>query len=141
MTSDAIVDRVRSICASPPFSFAEAADWDSFDLQPTTNIDGVFRVPPTSSQSVRGGFSYTEDRTDTLQVWVARKHGQDFDTARRTLLRDVHSLTSAIVRDAHQVSGEFGILDEGRGHAIRRDAGAEYLLVSLSLPVNYEFQL
>jgi hypothetical protein len=39
------------------------------------------------------------------------------------------------------VSGEFGVLDEGRGHAIRRDAGAEYLMLSLTLPVNYELQL
>jgi hypothetical protein len=141
VTADEIVDRIRSVCASPPFAFVEAIDWDSFDLQPTTNIDGVFRVPPTSSQSVRGGFDFTEDRTDTLQVWVARKHGQDFETARRTLLRDVHSLTAAIVRDAHQVSGEFGVLDEGRGHAIRRDAGAEYLMLALTIPVNYEIQL
>jgi hypothetical protein len=141
MTGDAIVDRIRSICASTPFSFVEATDWDSFDLQPTTNIDGVFRIPPTTSESVVGGFSFSEDRTDRVEVWIARKHNQDFDAARRTLLRDVHSLTSAIVRDAHQVSGEFGILDDGREHQVSRDAGTEYLTLKVAFAANYEIQL
>ena len=142
MTADEIVDRVRSICVATPFGLIEAQKWDSFDLQPTTNIDGVFRIPPPSSQVVSGGFDFTEDRTDSMQVWVARKHQGDYDAVRRTLLRDMHSLTAAVVRDAAYVSGEYHIPDSGRGHAIQPDRqGLEYVTLRLTLPINYEVQL
>lgn len=141
MTADVIVDRVRSIVSRAPFSLVETTAWHTFDLQPTTNVDAVCRIPPPSSQSVLGGFDYAEDRRDSLQVWVARKHNQDFDLVRRTLLRDVHSLTAAIVRDAHQVSGDYAVPDEGRGHSIAMDPGKEYVTLRLTLAVNYESQL
>lgn len=147
MTGDVIVDRIRSICIGAPFEWVEATRWDSFELQPTTNIDGVFRVHPPSSQVVKGQFGYVEDRTDTIQVWVARKHNSDFDGVRQALLRDMHSLTSAIVRDAHQVSGEYVVLDEGRGHSIgvgEAEEGStdkEYVSLRITFPVNYEVQL
>lgn len=141
-TADAIVDRIRSICVAAPFSFAEAQSWASFDLQPTTNVDAAFRITPPTSQRTVGLFSYAEDRTDSLQIWVARKHNQNFDTVRRTLLRDVHSLTAAIVRDAYTVSGDYAVPDEGRGHQIGLfDAGAEYATARLTLPINYDAQL
>ena len=142
-TADVIVDRIRTICIGAPFALVEAQRWDTFELQPTTNIDGVFRIPPPSSQSTSGLFGYAEDRIDTVQIWVARKHNQQWDDVRRRLLQDVHSLTTAIVRDAHQVSGEYGVLDEGRGHSIsgdEEDPNAEYLTLRLTLPVNYEAQ-
>ncbi len=141
MTSDEIVDRVRSICVGSPFLFVEATSWASFELQPTTNVDAVFRIPPPSSGSVVGGFDFTEDRTDIMQVWVSRKLGNNYDTARRMLLKDMHSLTAAVVRDAAQDSGEYHIPDAGRGHAISPDKGAEYISLRLTLPINYEVQL
>lgn len=141
-TIDAIVDRVRSLCAGAPFYFTEAAHWGTFDLQPTTNVDQVFRIPPPSSQSVAGGFSYMESRTDSMQIWVARKHNQDYPAVRRTLLRDMHSLTAAITRDAYQSSGDYGIPDGGRGHSISPEApGKDYITLRLTLPVNYDAQL
>ena len=142
MTADEIVDRVRSLCVSDPFNFFEVEKWDSFNEVPTTAIDGAFRIPPPSSQSVIGGFDFTEDRTDSLQIWVARKHQGDYPTVRRALLRDVHSLTSAIVRDAAQESGEYHVPDNGRGHVIAPDTkGLEYVTLRLTLPINYEVQL
>jgi hypothetical protein len=138
LTADLIVDRVTSIVTGAPFQLVEATTWTDFDRQPTTNVDGVFRIPPLTSQSAIGGFAYSEDRTDTLQVWIARKHQHDYATVRRRLLQDVHSLTAAIIRDAHQVSGDYGVLDEGRGHAIEDLPEAEYLTLRLTLPVNYD---
>jgi hypothetical protein len=141
-TADQIVDRVRSICVAAPFNLVEAAAWPSFDLDPTQSLEaGVFRIPPPSSQGVLGMTDFAEDRTDTLQIWVARKHNQDYDGVRRSLLREAHSLTAAIVRDAAQVSGEYGILDTGRGRVIANDPGKEYVALKLSLPINYESQL
>jgi hypothetical protein len=142
MTADQIVDRVRSICVSAPFAFVEATTWLSFDQQPTTNVDGVFRIPPPSSQGALGGFDFTEERTDSMQIWVARKPHGDYAAVRRTLLRDMHSLTAAIVRDGAQVSGDYDVPDRGRGHAITPEAkGLEFISLRLTLPINYEAQL
>ena len=142
LTLDVIVDRVRSICAGEPFGFGEATSWASFDLQPTTNIDGVFRIPPPQSGGVIGGFDFSEDRTDVLEIWVARKHGGQYDQVRRTLVRDMHSLTAAVVRDGAVASGDYVVPDSGRGHSIAPDGpGKEFVVLRLRLPVNYEAQL
>lgn len=140
LTADVIVDRVRSVCAGSPFWLQEAVTWASFDLQPSQNLDGVFRIPPPVSDGVIGGFQFAEDRTDLLEIWVARRHNQDFATARQTLLRDVHSLTAAIVRDASVASGDYAVPDGGRAHSIEAP-GTDYLTLRLTLPVNYEAQL
>lgn len=140
MTVDQIVNRIRSICAGPVFGFEEAVSWVDFDLQPDSNIDRVYRIPPPSSQSAVGGFGFREDRTDTVQIWIARKRFGDDNAARQTLSQDVHSLTAAIMRDAHEVSGDYTIPDEGRGHAVDEQIGAAFLTVRFTLAVNYDAQ-
>ena len=140
LTIDVIVDRVRSVCASEPFGFVEAVAWSSFDLQPTTNIDAVFRIPPPSSQFVEGEFGFVEDRRDSMQIWVARKRNNDYDGVRRALLRDVQSLTTAVTRDGLVTSGDYDVPDGGRGHAITDDPTKEYVTLRLTLPVRYEAQ-
>jgi hypothetical protein len=141
MTVDLIVDRVRSICVNSPFGFEEAETWASFELQPTTNIDRVFRIPPPVSQHVTGRYDYVEDRVDSMQVWVARKINGQYQAIRRTLLQDMHSLTAAIVRDSAQQSGEYAVPDPGRGHTIGVMDGKEYAVLRVTLPVSYEVQL
>lgn len=141
MTVDQIVDRVRSICTGPDFQFIEAVSWNTFDMQPTTNLDKVFRIPPPSSQQTHGRFGYAEDRTDSLQIWLARLVNADYDQTRRALLQDMHSLTAAVVRDAYEQSGDYAVLDGGRGHAIVEDPGQAYVALRLTLPINYEAQL
>lgn len=135
LTGDVVVDSVRSVCVT--LGFSEAVRWDTFADQPTTAIDQCFRVPPLASGTVIGGFDYTEDRTDRLEIWVARKHGGDYAAVRRALLRDVHSLTAAVARD----SGDYHVVDSGRSHLITPDRGAEFVTLRLSLPVNYDCQL
>jgi hypothetical protein len=141
ITIDQIVDRVRSICVKPPFAFVEAVGWDSFDLVPSQTGDGVFRIPPPSSQRNVGFYSYIEDRTDSLQLWLLRRINNDYTTVRRTLLRDMHSLTSAVIRDALQQSGDYVVPDDGRGHSIGAPQGKDYAVLRLTLPVQYETQL
>lgn len=140
LTMDVIVDRVRSLCAGAPFSFVEAVSWANFDLQPETNIDAVFRIPPPSSQFVQGGFGYLEDRRDQMQIWVARKTNGNYDTVRRTLLKDVHSLTAAVTRDGLQTLGDYDVPDGGRGHAVTEDKGQTFAVLRLTLPIQYECQ-
>ena len=140
MRAEQIVDRVRSLCVGEPFLLVEAPRWESFAEVPSQQVDGVFRIPPPSSQRVVGGFGYIEDRTDSMQIWVARKI-TDLASTRRALLLDVTSLTSAIMRDAYQVSGEYTVPDEGRGHAVVVTPGQEYATLRVTVPINYESQL
>lgn len=141
LTMDAIVDRVRSVCVGSPFAFTEAVSWASFDLQPETNADRVFRMPPPASQFVQGGFGFVEDRRDQMQIWVARKTNGNYDAVRRALLQDVHSLTAAVTRDALVTSGDYDVPDGGRGHAITEDRGQTFATLRLTLPIQYEAQL
>jgi hypothetical protein len=139
ITGDFAVDRIRSILARVPFEFTEAEVWESFDYQPQSNADRVFRVLPPASQSVSGKFDYAEDRVDSVQILVGRQHNGDWNAVRKTLTRDMHSITAAVVRDD---SGEFSVPDEGRGHAIaREDSTATYVVLRLTLPIFYEAQL
>lgn len=141
LTADVIVDRVRSVCAGSPFGFVEAVSWNSFDLQPATNDDAVFRIPPPSGVDTFGQFDFVEDRVDLLEIWIARRTNSDYDAVRRALLMDVHSLTASVVRDGAVSSGDYDIPDGGRSHAIQEDRGLEFVTLRLSLPIRYEAQL
>jgi hypothetical protein len=140
MTADQIVNRIRSICSGPVFGFQEAVSWVDFDLQPESNIDGVYRIPPMSSQGSLGGFGFYEDRQESVQIWVARKHNGDYAAVRSALSNDVHSLTAAVMRDGHETSGDYAVTDEGRGHAIAEVPDTTYMTMRLTLPINYDAQ-
>lgn len=137
-TLDAITDRIRSLTVG--LGYIEAQTPFSFDLMPTGSIDGAIRIIDRN-QRVVGGLRYSEERTDQLEIWVARKLNAEPTTAKRTLTRDMHSITAAVVRDGHQVSGEYSVSDDGRTHETRAEQGAEYALLRMVLPVNYETEL
>jgi hypothetical protein len=138
-TLDVITDRVRSLLVNS-LGFTEAQTPFSFELQPTGNIDGCVRVEDRN-QRVVGGFKYSEERTDQLIVWVAKKLNGDPREAKRILTRQMHSITSAIVWDGHAVSGEYSVTDDGRSHQMQSPNGAEYAVLQIVVPVNYETEL
>lgn len=140
-TLDVIVDRVRSVLQSAPFTYVEAQSPFDFQTQPTQAIEGCFRVVDRGSQRVTGGFAYAETRVDQVQVFVARKLGADPTAARRKLSRDCTSIVAAICREGEQVWGEFSVEADGRQHEIRTEQGAEFAVLQLTVPVNYEAQL
>jgi hypothetical protein len=140
-TLDVIADRVRSILAAAPFEFQEAETPFSFDLQPDGGIDRCFRLVDAGANRIVGGFSYSETRVDRSQIWVARRYDGDAKAAKRLLTRDMHSITAAMVRDGHAISGEYAVTDDGRLHELRADPGAEYAVLQLTVPVDYESQL
>jgi hypothetical protein len=139
-TLDVVTDRVRSLLVTAPFAYIEAQTPFSFDQQPVGAIDACFRIVDAGSNKVTVGFAYSETRVDRLDIWVARKFAGDPTAAKRTLTRDMHSITAAIARDGEQISGDY-CLDDGRAHVIRADPGAEYAVLQLTVPVNYEAQL
>lgn len=140
-TVDAIGDRVRSLLVGSPFTFVEAQSPFNFDLQPDGSVDQCFRVTDRGAQQIIGGFQYSETRVDLIEVWVARKFDAEPTTARRLLTRDMHSIAAAIVRDGHEDGGDYSVEDAGRAHEIRVEAGAEFAVLQMRVPVNYESQL
>lgn len=135
-TIDVIRDRVMSICAGAPFNFLPAATPFDFDLQPTGQIDQVFRVT-SEFGGVVGGFNFSEERTDVVEIWVARKQAAAPDTAYRDLLTDVSSLRAAVIRDGCG-PGDYGIPDDGAGFDVSHDDGREFAVLRLSIPVNFD---
>jgi hypothetical protein len=138
-TLDAIVDRVSSVAAT--LGYFEAQTPFSFDQQPTGNLDGCFRVIGSGQNPPKGGFRFSEVRIDRVTIWVARKWAGEPRTAVRTLTRDMHSLTAAIMDDGHITSGEYAVPDDGRVHRISTEPGAEYAVLEMTVPVDYESQL
>jgi len=137
MTSEEIRDRVSSVCASQPFGFTRAQTPFSFDLQPTGVIDEVFRLEQEAA-GVIGGFSFTEERTDLVHLWVARKHAGDPERTYTQLLTDASSLRAAVIRDGCDVSGEYCVPDEGSAYSLQREPGREFAVLRVTVPVNYE---
>lgn len=140
ITGAEVRDRVRSVCAGDPFNFTASPTPFSFDLAPTGTIDEMFRVEVEGLQVI-GGFNYTEDRTDRLDVWVARKYAGNPETAYRRLQVDASSIRAAIIRDGVQVSGEYCVPDGDATFGMQREVGKEYAVLRLALPVNYETTL
>jgi hypothetical protein len=120
--------RSRSPKRSTPFSF---------DFTPTTQIDGVFRLTAESG-AVIGGFNYSEERTDAISVWLARKQNGDPKHAYRLLTTDISSLRAAIVRDGLQNGGDYAVPDEGAEFEIAHEAGQEYAVLRMRVPINFE---
>jgi hypothetical protein len=139
-TIDEIVDRIRSVLVASPFEYVESQSPFDFTQQPVGSIDGAFRVIDRGTPRVKGGFRYSEDRTDSVQIWVAKKFAGEPVNARRTLSRAMSSISVAVTRDGHDTSGEYVVPDDGRSYEIRAEQGAEYAVLQFTLPVNYEFQ-
>ena len=130
-------DRVTSVCSRPPFGFTVSPTPFSFDLMPTGSVDGAVRIE-TDLDAVLGWLNYTEEHTELLTLWVARKyHGQP-ETAYRQVLVDCSSLRAAVIRDGAQTSGEYVVFDDGAGMRVERNAGSEYAVGRLTLSVNFE---
>jgi hypothetical protein len=133
-TIDVLRNRVSSVCAT--LGWIEAQTPFDFDLQPSGAIDGVFRSE-ASAGSVIGGFNFSEERTDLITVWIARKNTATPNESYTTLLTDITSLRAAVIRDGHN-SGEYFVPDEGSVWDLTHDDGREYAVAELTLPVNYE---
>jgi len=130
-------DRIASVCARSPFTLTQAATPFDFDLQPTGQIDGVFRLT-SEAGDVIGGFNYSEERTDRVEIWIARKQAASPGGAYRLLLADATSIRAAVIRDGVTGGGDYHVPPDGAGMSINHDPGREYAVLRLTLPINYE---
>lgn len=139
-TIDVIRDRIASICASAPFSFIEAVSPFGFDLQPTGQIDQVFRIE-YGDGSVVGGLNYSEVRIVPVRIFIARKQNAAPKDAYALLAADAEALLIAVVHDGATGGGDYCVEDQGRAMAIQHDRGKEYAVLRLTVPVNFEAEL
>lgn len=139
-TIDALRDRVASVCARAPFNLIQAVTPFDFTLQPTGQIDQVFRIT-SRFDGVVGGFNYSEERTDLVEIWVARKQAAAPGTAYRTLLTDASSLRAAVIRDGATGGGDYSVPDGGAGFSVDHDPGHEYAVLRVTVPVNFDATL
>jgi hypothetical protein len=137
VTSDALVNRVRSICAGTTFNLRESQSTEDFSFQPSGAHDGVFRVQLRGG-SVRSGLNYSEERTDLIDVMVTQAINANYHTATDTARKLANSLTVAIIRDGHETSGDYSVPDQGRAMGIEGREGDAMLTLRLTLPANYE---
>jgi hypothetical protein len=137
MTSAQIRDRIASVCAAQPFGFLQAETPFSFDLQPAGGIDQVFRIE-TEGGPVLGGFNFTEDRTDLMHIWLARRYEGDTNACYRRLHTDASSIRAAVIRDGAVDSGEYFVPDDGAAMVLQREPNRAYAVLKLTLPTNYE---
>lgn len=134
-----VAQRVASICAAAPFSFAQAQEPFSFDRQPSGRIDQVFRIEHQDVAS-HGSTSFAETRLGQVRIFLARKQLGAPTTAYYQLSTDANSLTAAVTRDG-VTNGDYDVPDDSRGFSIAHDDGQEYAVLRLVLPISYEAQL
>ena len=134
MTSQTVLDRVRSLVTAAPFYAKESATPFDFSRVPMQNEDDAVRV---TSRTVRvlGGLSYTEEVYDDVEIEVLRRVAGDTGDTARGLWTTAQSLTSRLVRDA--VEGDYAVPDEGRQAEVDVPAGASYAVLRLTVPVSY----
>ncbi len=137
MTEDTLVDRVRDVCLDA--GYTEAIGWD-FSRLPTGSITaGAFTVG-LSGLAGQGGMNFTEEARATIHVAVVRPLDNDYQAARRQALQDGRALLSGIVLDGAVTSGDYAV-EDGRTLTTETPKGASYVLLRLSLPVNFEASL
>lgn len=136
-TRPLIRERITSLLT--PLGYVLHTTPFDFSTMPTGAIDAGVRVE-IASQNTLGGMNFSEDRTDAVTIWFARKLAADPEAAYQQLLEDVDLATSEIIHDGAQGGGDFNVLD-GIDVALSHEAGQEYALARLTLPVNYEVEL
>ena len=136
MDAATIVDAVRSIVTSHPFTLTETPAIFDFERVPS-QLEGDSVRLEIAGVATEGGFAFSERRTDDLTVWVAQ--AVDLSDPRETyraLQVMGNSLTSAIVRAGATV-GDFAVDDGGRRVDVEQPPGAAYQVLRVVLPVDY----
>ena len=136
---EVLLARLNSLCATAPFELVQTASPFDFDHQPSGAIEGAFRIT-AEHQDVLGGLAYSEDQTDLMTIWVARRHTAGAVGAYDRLLTDVTSLRGAIVRDGSVGGGDFHVPDGG-SVSVEQTNGQEFAVARMAIPINYEVQL
>ncbi len=135
-----IVGRVTSILTAPTFGFTRSVVPDTFDHQPTTNIDGVFTIV-AKSQRTNGLMGLHDTRVDRITVRLARKLVSDQYETRKGMRNTANSIHAAVVRDGALLGGDYAVLDDWTWQDKAPVTGAEFGELEVQIPVDYETDL
>lgn len=134
MTSQGVVDRVRSLVTGSPFLMVEAPAALSWDQMPDiVTTDDLVRLTSVTVRT-QGGHSYTEEAFDDLECFVLRRYSGDVREVQHGLLTTAQSLTSAVLHDA--TDGDYCVTDEGRRVEIEAPDGASYAVLRVMWPIS-----
>jgi len=138
-TGEIIRNRITSLLCTSPFTFS-APDVETLADVPVDRMDRAVLV--TLQPGATEGLSdYIELRFDRMLITVARLHQGSPRDCYEALIKDVASISAAVVRDGSTGGGDYGVGDDGRGVTIGHDPGASYSTAAIVLPLDYEAQL
>ncbi len=134
MASTTILNRVRSLTCGAPFYLTPSPEPFDFDRVPQQVIDGAVRVESQTTGTI-GGMSFSEERFDTLTIWVGALPGGAPYDAVNSLHTTANSLKAAIIRDGCGV-GDFAVLDDAATD-VQPVGDSSYYVGRLTVPVSY----
>lgn len=137
MTIDVVLARMRAVIEASPFALVEAKDPFDFDLQPSTRLDGVYRVE--AQMEGREGYMgpFALERWQ-VSVWLARRAKGAPTAAYALLVADVSALSVALIR-AGDADGGFDVSTEDQGADLPApSAEQDYLVARLRAGVEFD---
>lgn len=137
---DAILTSIAGVLEASPFLLTRADTPFDFDTQPTGSIEACYRLT-IEGDAVSSGLGAWEERTDRVDVWLARKFGADPTAMYQQLVTDAATIRTAVIAEGAFNGAEYTVPDDGAGMSIEHDAGKEYAVLRLTVPVNYEVSL
>lgn len=137
LTEDALIDRVRAVCAAQ--RLVESTGFD-FLKQPGLAIDGAFIVAYAADTPV-SDMGMREEARGTVTVSGVKSVNNDHQAARRSAWQKVRAVFNAIVEDGAVTSGEYAVESGSRTFRVESPKGANYLVWSLTAAVNFEATL
>ena len=134
-TLKAIIDRFQAVLEGADLQLKKTTEEFSFDRQPNTRIDNVYRIEDAGLVSTESATNNMEVRIDELAAWFARKATPDSQAVRDTLETDIVAFERKIVTDGRSNSYRATL----NGREIERVD--DVILARVSVLVDYDFSL
>lgn len=110
----------------------------SFDLQPDTHLEDVFRIDG-ALDGVEGYLGGDQQENWTATVWIARKAKTDVYAAQRALYLSIDSLTARLMTD--ETAGDYHVGEQMSAEVQLPGDDLGYVVASVSLPIELERDL
>lgn len=131
-----VLDRINSLVASAPYSFTQAREPFSFDLQPNTNVHQCYAVEMTLARG-DGYLGYNQAELHRVTIWLARLAQSAPHTAQRALITDISSLVASLTREGEIVDFNADF-DEAESEVRHPSDTDPYLIGRLAFVVDFD---
>ena len=135
-TFPAILDRFQAVCEGATLSLSATQVPFSHAREPNAVVDASYYLEEAGLNESRVGTSDLEFRVDRLTVWLARRSGQDGQTAIETLETTLTTLERLVIADGR--SNHYHATVAGRSAPeLTGDGGL--IVAGLTFAVDYDF--